>query len=55
MSEFRLATGVLKREEPSQLWSEKEVATEEQPEKYHNAGFEDRGRETSLIWKRQGN
>ena len=55
MSEFRLATGVLKREEPSQLWSEKEVATEEQTEKYHNAGFEDRGRVTSLIWKRRGN
>ena len=51
MSEFRLATGVLKREEPSQLWSEKEVATEEQPEEYHNARFEDRGRVTSLIWQ----
>lgn len=55
MSGFRLAIAVLKNEEPSQLWSEKEVATEERPEKYHNAGFEDRGRVTSLIWKRQGN
>lgn len=55
ISGFRLAIGVLKNEEPSQLWSDKEVATEEWPEKYHNAGFEDRGRVTSLIWKRQGN
>ena len=43
-----LVTGVLKREEPSQRRSEKEMATKDWPEKYHLAGFEDGGKVTSL-------